>query len=76
MAADEDGMSLVGYARYLYDLLRRLRLEDGNPSLRTIAARIPGRTSPGYLSEVFTGKKIPSPEMAEVIAACAGRWRC
>src|SRR5439155_23349009 len=44
----------------------------GDPSLREIAARISGRASAGHLSEVFNGKKIPSPPMAQWIAAALG----
>jgi Tetratricopeptide repeat len=72
LATAEDGVPLVGYARYLNDLLRRLRVEHGSPPLREIATRIPGSASPGYLSEIFAGKKVPSPEMAGLIAAALG----
>ncbi|MFI6079106.1 tetratricopeptide repeat protein [Actinoplanes sp. NPDC051343] len=66
MAAGGERVPLVGYARYLNDLLRRLRVENGSPSLRELARRIPA--SPGHVSGVFSGKKMPSPEFAESIA--------
>src|SRR6266508_1391741 len=62
----------VGYGRELVGLLTRLRAANGGPSFRMIARRIPSSaregTSPGYLSEVFNGRRVPSGNMAAAIA--------
>lgn len=66
----DDGLP-VGYGRSLVDLLAGLRFQAGNPSFREIARRIPsaaGRnTSPGYISEVLRGRRVPSGDMAVAI---------
>ncbi|WP_344934989.1 tetratricopeptide repeat protein [Actinoplanes nipponensis] len=53
----------------LLDLFRRLRATTVRP-VRHVAAR--AGYAPGHVSEVFNGKKKPSPEAAEAIAAALG----
>src|SRR5437773_5957852 len=60
------GKGPVGYHRELLDLLNRLRHERGNPSLRTIGAA--ATVSHGYLSEVLSGKTLPTPQTTVAIA--------
>jgi tetratricopeptide (TPR) repeat protein len=66
-----DGEQSVGYVRSLVELLMELHARDGNRSYREIARRIPSsagkHTSPGYISEVFRGKRVPSGDMAAAI---------
>ncbi|MEY9873277.1 hypothetical protein ABH931_002759 [Streptacidiphilus sp. MAP12-33] len=56
-----DGGFAAELARYAQDL-RALRIERGSPSYLVIGRRIPGRRQPqpSTLSEVFTGKRLPS----------------
>ncbi|MEV4137629.1 hypothetical protein AB0J72_36340, partial [Dactylosporangium sp. NPDC049742] len=61
----------------LVDLLARLRLHAGEPTLRQIAdrltsARADGKASIGYLSEIFRGRKTPSGDLAAALAQALG----
>lgn len=78
--AKAHGGGPTGPARDLMDLLAELRARNSRPSYKTIAARIPStrgsETSRGYISEVFSGKKIPSGDMAvSIVKALRGSAR-
>jgi len=60
------GSGPVGFHRELHDLLVELRARSNNPSLRTISRS--AAVSVGHLSGVFTGKALPSPDVAVAIA--------
>jgi hypothetical protein len=57
--------------RSLVELLSELRARASNPTYREIARRIPSSTgqstSPGYVSEVLRGLRVPSGDMAAAI---------
>jgi len=71
MTQRDDSERPVGYGRSLVELLMELRARADNPSFREIARRIPSsageNTSPGYISEVLRGKRVPSGDMAASI---------
>ncbi|MEV7064617.1 helix-turn-helix transcriptional regulator [Streptomyces collinus] len=56
----------VGCHGDLVDLLKRLRDAAGMPPLRTIGKK--AGVSYGYLSGIFNGRKLPSPDTAQAIA--------
>ncbi|MEV0565633.1 hypothetical protein [Dactylosporangium sp. NPDC050588] len=61
----------------LVDLLARLKVHAGEPTLRQIADRLTsardgGRPSIGYLSEIFRGRKTPSGDLAVALARALG----
>ncbi|GAA1516687.1 hypothetical protein GCM10009827_034360 [Dactylosporangium maewongense] len=63
--------------RALVDLLARLKVHAGRPTLRQIAARLTsardgGRPSIGHLSEIFRGRKTPSGDLAVALARALG----
>jgi hypothetical protein len=61
MAAADIGL-LTGAARELLDLLQGWRRIHGHPTGREIAVR--AGIAPSYVSEIFNGRKVPSPDVA------------
>jgi hypothetical protein len=76
LTSSDDSEQPFGYIRSLVELLLELRARNNNPSYRVIAGRILStagkNTSPGYLSEVFRGKRVPSGEMTLAIVQALG----
>ncbi|WP_430781599.1 XRE family transcriptional regulator [Actinoplanes sp. G11-F43] len=64
--AGASGHAPVGDHRRLHDLLCELRHRAGDPSLRKIHG-VSG-VSIGYLSQIFTGKTAPGPDVAVKVA--------
>jgi len=66
----------MGDGDLVADGLCRLRVVAGNPSLQKISNRIISNGRPtasrGYLSQVFSGGRVPSEQMAEAIAVALG----
>ena len=63
------GRQLIGAARDLLDLLREWRAVNGNPEGSKIAGK--ARVSASYVSEIFSGRKVPSPDKANAIVRSA-----